>query len=509
MITTKKDIYDTVTAKNQTYKQKILGCMGLSRNSLDPIEYLGYTEEDVEYLEKEYICDLGEGHVIFTPRYSLPNYKVFVEKGCKYLELEPPEDLDELLNGLLILYMNTPSNSGLPPYVGDLDVLIQPFLTNDEEDYKKIKRFLHHIDKTVPTSFCHAVIGPYDTKAGRLILRASKELNSPTPNLTLRYDQSKTSDEFANLCLETALLTAKPSFANEIMYKDEMPDYGVASCYNILPIGGGGTTLVRLKLGTIARDAKNVDEFINNTLPKVIKSMAHIMDMRTNFLYEKSNFFDVNFMVEEGFLQRDKFVGMFGMVGLADATNQLLKLEGKEETFGQSARGDEIAKEIMDVIDSLVNSHKATHSEGFDNKYLLHAQVGTSHRETDCLNTPAHRIKVGQEPDLPEHILSASLYQKYFKAGTGDLFNFDQTYLDNTDALLDIIKGGFKEDIRYISPYLLNSDLVRVTGYLVKRSEVEKVESGEAVYRDTATFGAGMERVADVLTGRKLRSYDK
>ncbi len=511
MLTTREDIYNEITSKMTTTHQKVMGCMNLAKNLLDPREVLNYTEEDWDFLNnKDYICDLGEGNGVFVPRYTLPNFWIYINEGCKYLELDKPEDLDELLNGLLILYMNTPSVGDFPVYVGDLDKMIEPFLTNDEEnDFKKIKRFLHHIDKTVPSSFCHANIGPEDTKAGRHILKAALELQSPTPNITIKYDEDKTSDDFAHECLKVSLKTAKPSFANDKMYNEDLKGYGIASCYNALPVGGGGYTLPRIKMGNVAHGTTSLDQCINELLPKVVKSMLHIMDERISFLVEKTNFFDENFMVKEKFLDADRFVGMFGFVGLADAVNHFLKLENINETFGQSERGDEIGQLILNTIDELIKQHEGKYSPLTNNKYLLHAQVGTSHSKTDNVNTPAHRIRVGEEPDLPDHIINASLYQKYFVAGVGDLFNFDQSYENKPEPILDIIKGAFKMNIRYISPYLVNQELVRVTGYLVKRSEVEKIKEGKAAFRDTATFGQGMEETANVLTGRKVRKDGK
>ena len=41
------------------------------------------------------------------------------------------------------------------------------------------------------------------------------------------------------LCTETALDCAKPSFAYDPQFASEFPTpYGIASCYNGLPIGG-------------------------------------------------------------------------------------------------------------------------------------------------------------------------------------------------------------------------------------------------------------------------------
>ena len=48
------------------------------------------------------ICDLNEGYAIYRPRYILPDYNVYIEKGCKFLELPAPKNLDDVLDGLLI-----------------------------------------------------------------------------------------------------------------------------------------------------------------------------------------------------------------------------------------------------------------------------------------------------------------------------------------------------------------------------------------------------------------------
>ncbi len=505
MISTEKDIINLVKSTNSTTEQKINGLVGLARNIADPRETMNYSEQDFEFIKKEMICDLSEGNVVITPRYTLPDFFVYINKGCEYLDLKKPTDLDELLDGLLILYFHTPSVVNYPVYVGNLDSMIDPFLSgNDEEDYKKIKRFLHHIDRTTPTAFCHANIGPKDNKAARLILRATLELMSPTPNITLIYDEELTSDEFAHECLKVSLKTAKPSFANNKIYSKDVDGYGIASCYNALPVKGGGYTLPRIRMGTVAMNCDSLEHCMNDVLPKVVDSMLHIMDVRIKFLVEESNFFEGDFMVQEGFLDKDRFVGMFGFLGLADAVNIFLKQEGINETFGQSERGNEIGKLILDYIESRVENHEAKYSPLSNGKYLLHAQVGTSNLESDKYNTPAHRIKVGQEPELPDHILCAKEFQKYFKAGCGDLFNFDQTYENRPEPILDMIKGAFNMDVRYISPYLVNQDLVRVTGYLAKRSEVAKIKAGQSAFRDGALYGEGMESSQQLLTGRKV-----
>ncbi|MGV6987500.1 YjjI family glycine radical enzyme [Testudinibacter sp. P80/BLE/0925] len=505
MLATTQDILNTVTAVNLTYQQKLMSLANIAERLIDPRELLGYSEEEWHYLENQMICDLNEGYAIYRPRYILPDYSVYLKQGCQFLALPIPKTLDEVLDGLLILYSHVPSITTFPVYIGRLDSLLEPFMTNETEDYIKIKRFLNHIDKTVPDSFCHANIGPYETTAGRLILQAVIELENTTPNMSIRYDKRKTSREFAELAAKACLLVSKPSFANDVYYiRDLGEQYGIASCYNALPECGGAYTLTRLRLGTIARTCRTVAEFVQGLLPKVANLALSIMDKRHQFLVEKSGFFKSSFLVKEGFIQRTNFTGMFAIVGLADAVNHLLQQEGLNETFGQSERGDVIATAIMDCLSEVNGQHRGLYAERTDGHYLLHAQVGASNHEEDKRNTPAHRIKVGQEPTLLAHLKQSAPFHRYFPSGTGDLFAFDQTYLDHLDAVVDIIDGAFALNYRYITTYLKNTDLIRVTGYLVKKSEVERFRKGEAVLRDTTWFGSGTDDCAQVFD-RQLR----
>ena len=89
-------------------------------------------------------------------------------------------------------------------------------------------------------------------------------------------------------------------------------------------------------------------------------------------------------------------------------------------------------------------------------------------------------------------------------SGTGDIFPIDMTVHRNPEYVLDIIKGSFKMDLRYLSFYSSDSDVIRVTGYLVKRSELEKLAGGEAVLQDTTALGLGAARNGHILE-RKVR----
>ncbi len=505
MISTKKDFHDIATSASLTYQQKLYNLANTAERLFDPVELLGYEKKDLEYIEKGMLCDLNEGYLIYRPRYIVPDYSVYIEKGCRFLDLPRPESLDDVLDGLLILYAHIPSITSFPVFIGFLDALIDPFIKEEDPDelvYPKIKRFLNHIDKTIPDSFCHADIGPAATRAGYLILKAIVELKNPTPNMSLMYDPEITEEDFALECVNACLRVSKPSFSNVRYYNQDIGSHALCSCYNALPHGGGAYCLLRFRLGTIAKQVRSLEDMLDK-LVDLTHSLLRMTDKRIEFLVEKSHFFESSFLVKEGFIDKDNFTSMIAIVGLSDGVNEILRKENINETFGSSKRGDEIGHAIMGKIQEIVSRHEGRYCKRTNNRYLLHAQVGASILEEDKDNTPAHRVRVGEEPVLPLHLNHASSFHKYFPSGTGDLFAFDQTSLEYKEAVLDIIKGAFASGMRYITTYLKDTDLIRVTGYLVKKSEVEKANRDEAVLRDTTWFGKGTQDNAHVFERRR------
>lgn len=489
--------------KNGTliYEQKVLT---LARAAEDSIDVLNINEDTQKLRDEGIICDLFEGHAPYRPRYIVPNYEKFMKNGSEFLGLTPPVDIWEATNNLLILYRHVPSISSFPVYIGNIDTLLEPFVEDEKEAFHAIKLFLTHIDRTITDSFCHANIGPKDTKAGRLILRAERELQNAIPNLTLKYSK-QTPDDFAIDAINTALITAKPSFANHEMFAKEFDfNYAIASCYNGLTIGGGSYTLSRLNLAGLAKKANDKDEFINVILPDAVEKMAGYMKERIRFLVEESTFFDTNFLVKEGIISIDNFTAMFGMFGLAECVNYFIDASKLENRFGHGEIANNLGYKIIEKLEIEVNKHNDPHCAISKGKYLLHAQVGI---DTDLEITPGCRIPIGDEPELLQHIVESAKFHKFFPSGIGDIFNFDSTVKSNPQYVLDIIKGAFKQDMRYFSAYSTDCDVIRITGYLVKKSEMEKLKAGQQVLQDTVSLGLGAVLNQKVLN-RKIRKND-
>ena len=116
----------------------------------------------------------------------------------------------------------------------------------------------------------------------RSVLRVDRVLEQIVPNLTLRVDPERTPDDLILEGVHTVFATAKPHFVNHpLMVRDLGEDYGVVSCYNSLPVGGGSHTLSRLDLRQVAllHDGSRED-FFASTLPRAAEWLAQLMEAR-------------------------------------------------------------------------------------------------------------------------------------------------------------------------------------------------------------------------------------
>lgn len=491
--------YDIVTSNTLTYEQKL---SALAHAAEDTLDVLNISERTKYFFKEGALCNLNEGNAPYRPRYIMPDYAKAVKNGVKFLELDPPQDLDELLNFLQILYRHVPSITTFPVFLGDLDKLIEPFIEGipDEVVEKKIKLFFRYLDRTITDSFCHANLGPEETRAGRIILKVEREIQQAVPNLTLKYDPAITPDSFAEQAIVTSLYCANPAICNDPANK-VYDRYGISSCYNILPIAGGSYTLTRIVLPKLAKLASSKEEFMNVLLPECLRCQAEYMSERIRFIVEKSNWFETSFLATEGLVERDRFVAMFGLVGLAECANMFA--DGKR--YGHDKEADDLAFEIMTIIENFTKEFEAPYCEIADHHLLLHAQVGI---DTDYGITSGIRIPVGEEPEsIYDHLRHSARFHPFIPTGCSDIIPFDSTSRNNPAAILDIVKGAFQLGQKYIAFYEKDSDLVRITGYLVKKSEIEKWDSGKAVLQNTTFLGAPTYKSAH-LQDRKVRSTE-
>lgn len=499
MDTRKKAIYDIVTDKTMTYRQKKHLLASQAENILD---YPQIQDKTMELYNKKILCDLYEGNAPYRSRYILPDYQLLFEKGSKFLNLNPPEDLFEAIQTLLIMYTNVPSITGQPVFLGNVDKLLQPFVKEMDIDhvYKMIKWFMISIDRIIADGFSHMNIGPEDTLVGRLILKAERELKQGVPNLSFKYHEQLTSNDFLIEGVKTALTTGKPHFHNHKMICEQVGDYGVVSCYNSLKVGGGSHTLIRINLLRLAKEAKGLDDFMDNSLKQVAKASVDMANARAKFLVEDVKFYQNDFLAEEGFIELKKFTSMVGIFGLAEVVNMFS--EGK---YGIDESATELGLKIVDTMNNYLMEEKGLYCEGSGGKVVFHSQSGISE---DIDETAGTRIPIGHEPVLFKHLSAVTPFHKYFTSGVSDIFIFDKSVKDNPQAMADIIKGSIHRGLRTFTVNVGDSDLIRITGYMIKRTDLENYHKGKKNKDSSANLGAEAVDNQRILE-RRIRKTDE
>jgi YjjI family glycine radical enzyme len=470
-----------------TYRQRMLRLAALAENTLEPPPV---SAACAEALEKRVICDLYEGNAPYRPRYNLPDYAKLLRDGSAFLELAPARDLDEALTHLLIAYTQVPSITTYPVWLGDLDTLLEPYVdgVDDETLHHKLRLFWISLDRMLPDAFTHANLGPRDSRVGRMALRLERELLQVVPNLSLKVDPELTPDDLVRDAVETVFACGQPHFVNHpLMVAGLGPEYGVASCYNSLRAGGGSHTLVRLNLREVALlHQGSRTSYLEDLLPRYVELTAELMEARIRHLVEEARFFEHSWLVDEGLLHLDRYSAMFGVYGLAEAVSLVLEHEGHEGRYGYDEAGDELAEQILHRVADLVAARPMPYCEGNGGRAFLHSQSGI---DSDVDVTAGCRIPVGEEPGLAQHLRAITPHHALFTAGISDVLAFDETTRRNPDAVVDVIRGAFRTGLRDFTFNLDSNDFIRITGYLVRKSDLAKIEHGARHY---STFlGAG------------------
>ena len=483
----KHSIREIISADDLLYEQKR---DALAAAALNVLPYPTMSAEAAELISTGVICLLGEGAAPYHPRYVAPDYSKLLREGSAFLELKPARDLFEATSSLLTAYKYIPC-AGLPVFIGRLDELLQPYLPEMDEQtaYHLIKTFWLLVDRLNPSAFVHANIGPQSSQAGELLLRADRELKTLT-NITLRYDPANTPQAFALRAVENALANAKPYFLNHaMMAADWGDDYVIASCYNGMRLAGGIFTLVRLNLAKAARLSDgSPDDFLERVVPTIARYWLEIIEARAAHIVEEVGWFKDNFWIEEGLLQRENFTSYAGIFGLAEAVNHLMSRSGYAQArFGSDEQANLLAKQITDRIYQELAKNPIAYCEASHGRACFHAQVGIG---SDVDVTPAVRVPSGEEPDIYSHLHAEAPNHAWLSGGVSTILEFDQTAAQNPAAVLDIIRGAFSGGIRNLSIGSANSEFVRVTGYLIRRADLEAAKQSKALRHSSAILGS-------------------
>ncbi len=485
----KQNIADILHAPNLIFEQKR---DALAATAVGSQAYPALSAEARDLLHRGILCLLGEGAAPYHPRYVAPDYAHLLKNGSAFMELAPAKDLFDATASLLTAYHYFPS-AALPVFIGRLDELLEPFINSvpPETAHSVLKSFWTLVDRLNPSAFVHANIGPSESKTGNLLLDIEREVRTIT-NLTFRYDPQETPEKYALKAVSNALEITKPYFLNhQAQEKDWGKDYVIASCYNCLPLRGGIYTLVRLNLKKAAQSSDgNIEHFLDETLPMIGKLWAEVISSRSNFIIDDIRWFENNFWIDEGYLQKDKFSAYAGVYGIAECVEHLMTANGKPEAkYGQDAEANKLAERITDRIHTILEKNPVPCCEGTGGKACYHAQVGITE---DIETTPATRVRSSEEPELYEHILAEAPTHRWINGGISTILEFDQTAAKNPAAVLDIIKGAHQAGIRNLSIGSANSEFVRVTGYLIRRADLESSKAEKAMRHSSASFGTGV-----------------
>lgn len=472
----------------------------LSLEAENMLPYPALDAETQEALDQRVICDMYEGHAPYRPRYVLPDYSVVLEQGSEYLELPVPELLDEAINTLMIAYHHVPSITGMPVFIGRLDELLLPFCdgVSDEDLYRQIRLFWRYLDRTLPDAFMHANIGPTDNRVARAILRVDAELKQTAPNLTFLYDPQAGSDEILAIASNNIVECCKPHIANHPVHAAAFDErgYGIVSCYNVLPIAGGASTLTRINLKEVALRSSSEDDFFASQLPRFVELNFRLTQSRIDYLFNESNFFD-SFLVKEGWIEPGRFTAMFGVFAMAEAVNTIQEKEGRAGRYGFDEQANALGHRISRALAEAVGERH------LDNVWrghaLLHSQAGLS---DDVEATPGVRIPYGTEPDPVAHVEALSPHHAFYPSGISEILTVDESVRNNPEAIQQLCKGAFARGFREFTVNVASNDLVRVTGYMVRLSDIRRFKERQGSRTNTTVLGAEAADVTGILDRR-------
>ena len=290
----------------------------------------------------------------------------------------------------------------------------------------------------------------------------------------------------------------KPHIANHAVHADAFDErgYGIVSCYNVLPLGGGASTLARVNLKEVARRASSEAHFFDDVLPRYLELNFRLMQARIDYLFGESGFFD-SFLVKEGWIDKDRFTAMFGVFAMAEAVDLLQEKEGREGRYGFDDTANALGHRISATLADTVRNRSL--DRVWRGHALLHSQAGLS---DDREATPGVRIPYGTEPDPVTHVKALAPHHQYYEAGISEILTVDESISNNPEALVQLCEGAFASGFREFTVNVANNDLVRVTGYMVRLSDIRKFRERQGSRTNTTVLGAEAAELTGILDRR-------
>ncbi len=184
---------------------------------------------------------------------------------------------------------------------------------------------------------------------------------------------------------------------------------------------------------------------------------------------------------------------MFGIFAMAEAVNALQEKEGREGRYGFDETANALGHRISSVLSDAVRNRPMENA--WRGRAMLHSQAGISN---DIDATPGVRIPYGTEPDPVTHVQALAPHHRFYDSGISEILTVDETIKSNPEAMLQLCKGAFACGFREFTANVASNDLVRVTGYMVRLSDIEKFkEKGSRT--NTTVLGAEAAELTGIL----------
>ncbi len=176
---------------------------------------------------------------------------------------------------------------------------------------------------------------------------------------------------------------------------------------------------------------------------------------------------------------------MFGIFAMAEAVNELQDRAGRSGRYGEDPIANRLGLRISRAIAQIIEQRPLRHV--WRGRAMLHSQAGLS---IDVGLTPGIRIPYGSEPDPVLHIEALAEQHQYYASGVSEILTLDQTVKNNPEAVLQLCKGAFACGFREFTANVARNDLVRVTGFMVRLSDIRKFKECKGSRTNTTVLGA-------------------
>ena len=139
-------------------------------------------------------------------------------------------------------------------------------------------------------------------------------------------------------------------------------------------------------------------------------------------------------------------------------------------------------------------------------------EVAKRARDTDgfLANTPPQYVTLnfrltqtrtdhGHELDPVSHVQALAPHHQYCPSSISEVLTLDATVKANPDAVLDLCKGALACGLREFTANVGGNDLVRVTGHMIRLSDVARYNTDKGARTNTTALGADAAKLTAIL----------